>query len=295
MLQLPVERLAQSRLFVRANSLLWHRVPKFLHQAPPMRAWGGFVQQLVRTNSPREQNPRTYFLRNRPELEWIQRLATWAPSNEPFRVAIIACSMGAEAFSVLSAIHDVRPDLQVTMQGVDISAQALEIARGGIWSPDAFQLERLTAAERTQFFEPYRGRLRVREWLRDQVTWHLADARSPALVDLLGPQDLVIGNRFLCHMQPAEAEACLRNLARLVAPSGHLICSGVDVDVRTRVARELGWEPERTLLEEIHEGDYTLRDGWPWQYWGLEPLDKAQPDWVLRYASIFRLGRTITR
>jgi hypothetical protein len=35
-------------------------------------------------------------------------------------------------------------------------------------------------------------------------------------VTLLGLQDIVIANRFLCHMEPRDAERCLRNIARLV-------------------------------------------------------------------------------
>jgi hypothetical protein len=104
----------------------------------------------------------------------------------------------------------------------------------------------------------------------------------------LGPQDMVIANRFLCHMQPEVAETALRNIATLVAPHGYLVCSGVDVDVRTKVIRSLGWTPITERIEELHDGDHTLRDGFPWEYWALEPLDKSKPDWQLRYATIFQ-------
>jgi hypothetical protein len=106
----------------------------------------------------------------------------------------------------------------------------------------------------------------------------------------LGRQDMVIANRFLCHMAPPEAETCLRNIAHLVNPGGYLFVSGVDLDLRTRLASELGWTPVPYLLEEIHDGDPSVRRDWPWKYWGLEPLDAKRPDWRVRYASVFRLG-----
>ena len=53
----------------------------------------------------------------------------------------------------------------------------------------------------------------------------------------------MVANRFLCHMQPAEAETCLRRLAGLVNPGGYLFVSGVDLEVRTKVARECGCGP----------------------------------------------------
>jgi len=87
------------------------------------------------------------------------------------------------------------------------------------------------------------------------ITWEVGDAGDPHLVARMGPQDLVIDSNFLCHMDPASAERCLRNLAVLVSPGGHAFVTGVDLDVRTNVAIELGWEPISDLRAEIHDGD----------------------------------------
>src|SRR5262249_52280628 len=98
----------------------------------------------------------------------------------------------------------------------------------------------------------------------------------------------VVANRFLCHMHPEEAEACLRNLAQLVKPGGYLFVSGVDLDVRTKVVRALGLRPLTQMIREIHEGDPSLRRDWPLAYWGLEPFDQSRIDWTMRYASVFQ-------
>ena len=90
-------------------------------------------------------------------------------------------------------------------------------------------------------------------------------------------------------MDPPDAERCLRNIARLVRPQGYLIVSGIDLDIRTKVARELGWRPVQDLLEEIHDGDPALRGHWPCHYAGLEPLDKRRKDWRTRYAAVFQM------
>jgi hypothetical protein len=92
-------------------------------------------------------------------------------------------------------------------------------------------------------------------------------------------------------MHPANAERCLRNIGRLVGHGGYIFVSGVDLDVRTRVARDLHWQPVPELLEEIHEGDPSLRRDWPFAWWGLEPLDRARCDWTLRYATAFQIER----
>lgn len=91
-------------------------------------------------------------------------------------------------------------------------------------------------------------------------------------------------------MRPKEAEECLRNLVRLVKPGGYIFVSGIDLDVRTKVARELGWRPVTELIKEIHEGDPSLRRDWPLRYWGLEPFNESRADWKIRYASVFQIG-----
>jgi 2-polyprenyl-3-methyl-5-hydroxy-6-metoxy-1,4-benzoquinol methylase len=87
------------------------------------------------------------------------------------------------------------------------------------------------------------------------------DASDPELPVLLGPQDIVVAKRFLCHMVPADAEKTLRNIARQVKSRGYLFVSGVDLDLRARVAQQMGWQPVTDLMKEIHEGDVSLRRG----------------------------------
>ena len=85
----------------------------------------------------------------------------------------------------------------------------------------------------------------------------------------------------------ATSSAVRRN--GLVDREGYLFVSGVDLEVRAKVAGELGWRPIPELLEQIHDGDPSVRESWPWCWWGLEPLDPRRPDWQLRYAAFFQV------
>jgi 2-polyprenyl-3-methyl-5-hydroxy-6-metoxy-1,4-benzoquinol methylase len=147
----------------------------------------------------------------------------------------------------------------------------------------------MTEADIQTMFDTDGDRVTVKSWIREGILWHCADAADPALLAVLGQQDVVAANNFLCHMNPPEAEHCLRAIVRLVRPGGHLVISGIDLDVRTRVATALHWRPVTTLLEDIHEGDPVVRRDWPWRYWGLEPLDTSRSDWQLRYATVFQI------
>src|SRR5262249_50796279 len=131
---------------------------------------------------------------------------------------------------------------------------------------------------------------RIKSWLREGITWQVGDASDPKLISILGLQDLVVASNFLCHMDALDAERCLRNLAHLGSPGGYVFVSGVDLDVRTKVALDLDWKPVTELRAEIHDGDPLVRADWPWQWWGLEPFDRRRPDWQTRYASAFQIG-----
>jgi chemotaxis methyl-accepting protein methylase len=209
---------------------------------------------------------------------------------------VLGCSIGAEVYSILWTIRSARPDLKVLLDAVDISQQMLSFAEKGVYAPDTSQLvgasifERLTEAEMIEMFDWEGDRAKINSWLREGITWRLGDAADPELIDIIGPQDMVVASNFLCHMVRADAERCLGNIARLVSPGGYLFVSGVDLGVRTKVALDLAWEPVPELIAEIHNGDPSVRADWPWQWWGLESLNRKRQDWQTRYAAAFRIG-----
>lgn len=281
--------------YLRLNQRLWNSLPGSLTALVPVQLYGNFLHALARMQGGRAQAFATLFFRNRPELELIRRLLDRTPKADSLRVTVLGCSTGAEAYSVAWRIRSARPDLKLIMQGVDISKQAVAFAACGVYSLATPQLsetkicEAMTAAEMEELFDRDGDVLPIRSWIKEAINWRVGDAGAAEIVDELGPQDMVVANNFLCHMSPPEAERCLRNIARLVSPRGYLFVSGIDLDVRTKVARALGWEPLQELLEEIHEGDPYLRRYWPGQYAGLEPLNKRRRDWRIRYAAVFQL------
>jgi len=247
----------------------------------------------------------------------MQRLVNHKPLGSNLDIAVMACSKGAEVYSILWAIRSARPDLRVSTLAVDISQEIVDFAAKGVYSLaslDAFKqlkkgavaesgdvisntcrdqetsiFERMTAEEIRTMFEVEDDQARIKAWLKEGISWMRGDASDPELVASLGPQDLVVANRFLCHMTPAAAVRTLRNIARMVKPGGYLFVSGIDLDVRTRVAQEMDWKPVPDLMKEIHEGDPSLRRGWPTEYWGLEPFSQKRSDWKIRYASVFQV------
>ena len=281
--------------YLRLNQKVWNSLPSFVTSLRPVRLYGNILHKIARMQGVRAQALATLFLRNRPQLELIRRLLPQVVKGGPLKVAVLGCSTGAEVYSVALTVRAARPDIKLRLNAVDISREAVEVAREGTYSPQKSRLsgthvcETMTAIEIETLFDKDGDVLRVKPWIKEGICWRVGDAGEPEMLGVLGRQDIVLANNFLCHMEPAEAENCLRNIGRLVTPGGNLFVSGVDLDVRAAVARELGWEPLQELFEEIHYGDPYLGKYWPSQYAGLEPLDKRRRDWRIRYAAAFRL------
>jgi chemotaxis methyl-accepting protein methylase/mannose-6-phosphate isomerase-like protein (cupin superfamily) len=280
--------------YLRLNRRLWEKLPASFSSLRPVSLYGSLVHALARNHGARAQAPATFFLRNRPQLELIRRLAERRTETNPLRIAVLGCSTGVEAYSIAWTIRSERPDLKFILHAVDISKPAVEFGERGRYSltasvTDTDVFERMSEAEMGDLFDRDGDAVTVKSWIRDTIKWRVGDAAEPATIDALGPQDIVTANNFLCHMPPLMAERCLRNIARLVRPYGHLIVSGIDLDVRTKVANELGWRPLQELLEEIHEGDPCMQAHWPWHYTGLEPLNRKRSDWKRRYAAAYQV------
>ena len=280
--------------YLRLNKRIWEHVPSRVRSLHPVRSYAAWLHKLVCLGASRQQYFGTFFLRNRPLLELMRRLAGQKTHGATLRIAVLGCSIGAEVYSILWIVRSARPDLKVLLEAVDISKDMLSFAEKGIYTPDASELvgasifERLSEAEWVEMFDWEGDQAKVKPWLKEGITWHVRDVSDPELISILGPQDMVVASNFLCHMPRADAEKCLRNVAQLVSPGEHLFVSGVDLDVRTKVALDLGWEPVTELLREIHNGDPSVRADWPWHWWGLEPLDERRHDWRTRYAASFR-------
>ena len=249
----------------------------------------------------------------------MRRLLSQKAPGSRVDISVLACSKGAEVYSILWAIRSARPDLRLNTHAVDISQEILDFAERGIYSRKSSEIsmpssqagttqsgyvawntgrdqnapifERMTDQELNAMFELEGDQAKVRACLKEGITWFRGDANDPELLGVLGPQDIVVANRFLCHMEPADAERCLRNVARLVKPGGYLFVSGIDLEVRTSVALALNWKPVTELMREIHDGDTSLRRGWPLEYWGLEPFRDDRSDCGVRYASVFQIGQ----
>ena len=228
------------RPYLRANTSIWNRLPASLRSFPSVRLYGGHLQSLIQLRGGLKSSTGTFFFRNRPELELLIRLLKRSRPGSPVEMAILGCSKGAEVYSFSYAIRTERPDLNVRLCALDISKHTMEFAENGVYSLEGeggvirressiprsrracgrHDVQRSTFTQSSSACRRSRWRLclngkgrlvRVRPRFRDGITWRVGDANDPACAGALGLQDIVVANRFLCHMHPDKAEVCLRN------------------------------------------------------------------------------------
>ena len=121
------------RLYLRQGGRIWHRLPASLRNLSVGKAYGRHLHSLVCRYSKRSQNHSTFFMRNRPEMELMCRLVGQKAQGASVAMSVLACSKGAEVYSILWSIRRSRPDLKITLQAVDISQEIVDFAKGGAY------------------------------------------------------------------------------------------------------------------------------------------------------------------
>jgi len=273
--------------FLWLNQFLWLKLPEKIRRGRFGLTWGRFIFSLVGMRGGRIQLTTTYFFRNRAELRLLADIAERMENN--LSVTVVGCSEGAEVFSIFYTIRKAQPDLKVNILAFDISEPVLEIAREGIFLRSSKLFKYINATETDELFDQAGESLKIKKAFMEGIHWRHDDPTREPVKSSLPKQDIVFINRLLFHMSTTEADRCLRAAALLVRPGGYLFVSGVDLDLKSRIAQESGWQPVTNHIEDIHAGDETMLMDWPLERWGLEPLDRQRNDWTLRYCSVFKI------
>lgn len=273
----------------RAVAILWNQRPEVIRSWKLTQAVGRLIHRRVRRVQPRGGGNYTRFFRNVPQLELLRDLALEMPTGVgvPLKIAVLGCSTGVELYSAVWMIRTARPELKIEALGIDISETCIQTARSGVYRLQETEVAGVSETSHERLFCRRGDTLRIQDWLKEGVSWWVGDVYSSDLAAQFGLQDIVLANNFLFQMPPKRAEACLKNIVRLVAPDGYLCAGGVDLDIRSRTLRELGLIPVPARVEDIYTAEEGMLTAWPLSFWGLEPMDRRRQDWPARYTTVF--------
>jgi chemotaxis methyl-accepting protein methylase len=209
--------------------------------------------------------------------------------TENLSILIVGCSYGCEAYSLGGLLALRFPRLNWRILGVDISHEALEIARAarytakyGLGSPGDDLAQQIEVRLLNRSDDGWT----VVQDIRERVSFAYGDVLS-AQFQKFKNYDLVLGQNFMIHMNEASAENALVSLVAAARSGGVLFLAGMDLETKTNLLASHKLVPLDWNIIRIHEEDDMRRSAWPWHYWSLEPINPCERNYLTRYSTIF--------
>jgi chemotaxis protein methyltransferase WspC len=165
--------------------------------------------------------PETWFFRGGDVFAHAADLVRQSSVARPFRVLSLPCSTGEEPYSLAITLSERGvPASRCTIDGVDVSPRAIEVARAGVYGELSF---RQTSAEmRRRHFRSLPRGAEIDPALRESVRFQVGNILDRALLLFEKPYDLVFCRNLFIYFTPEARRRGLDALARLVAPGGFL-------------------------------------------------------------------------
>jgi chemotaxis protein methyltransferase CheR len=211
-------------------------------------------------------------------------------SGERFDILLLACSSGAEVYTIASWLMQRVPGLNFHIHASDLHDELVEYARAGKYTADeVLHSEYIGQPFIHATFEQVAGSYIVRPEIRAKASFRQANLLDgDGLRKQFGTAPLVIAQNVLFHLSPPRATTAFENLVSLMAPRSVLLMEGMDLGLRSELTARHGLRPLATDARQIYEETrvHTPRDWWNY-YWGMEPYTRLHPDRERRYATIF--------
>ena len=208
-------------------------------------------------------------------------------------ITLLACSNGAETYTIASALRKTHPDLDFHIHASDLHETMVERARTAEYSRDeVLHSEYMTEQFLEDTFMTKGDGYVVRPELRELVSFSQANLLDgEALRARFGQSPLVIAQNVLFHLTPEDTASAFENLVSLMAPRGALLIEGMQLDLRVELTKQHGLEPFTQDLRQIYEETRVHTPPHWWRvYWGTEPFLSFRKDLARRYSTAFRRG-----
>ncbi len=239
----------------------------------------------------------TVFFRNRPQLAELAGALlphVWPGGATDLAALVCGGSIGCEAFSLLVALREFGPGVRANVLSIDVAEAVTAQGRTGRFPAETFAP--LFGMEggmpddvRARWFDPYPDGAdwQPRPELRAAAGFQTLDLLTTPLERTF---DLVVCQNVLTHLEPPAATVLLDRLLARANPRAVFVCSGVDLDLKARIAGA-GFQPWTGRLEEIHDAFAShrmhYRQNRGQHYFELEDIDRTRSDWPVRYGTLF--------
>lgn len=174
--------------------------------------------------------PETWFFRDGKPFELLQSHAL-AQSlrrdpDDPLRILSAPCCSGEEPFSIVIALRELGlPRQAYTVEALDISRQALERARRGLYGRHA--LRHLSESRLRLHFSAAGNAQLLHAEIRQQVQFQQANLLS-FFQTCTASYDVIFCRNVLIYLHAAAREAILADLSRALVPGGLLVVGSAE-------------------------------------------------------------------
>ena len=251
-------------------------------------------QRLLKKSERVNDHTYTCFLRAPAQLKLLTgAVLDFVRQEGRLDITLLACSNGAETYTIASALRQAHPDLDFHIHASDLHQSMVERARAAEYSRDeVLHSVYMTEEFLENTFLPKGEGYVVRPELREYVSFTQANLLDgEALRAKFGQAPLVIAQNVLFHLTPEDTARAFDNLVSLMTPRGALLIEGMQLDLRVELTAKYGLQPFTENLRQIYEETRVHTPPHWWRvYWGTEPYLRFRKNRARRYATAFKRG-----
>ncbi len=172
----------------------------------------------------------SWFFRDRQVFNFVADFALTIaalPGRSPVRILCAPCASGEEPSSVAMALLDAGlAPAQFSIDAVDVSHAALERARRGRYSANAFR--NADCSFRDRWFRMDGSAATIDDRVRTCVRYAWANILDRGFAEGREPYDVVFCRNLLIYLTPEARGAVERTLDRLLRPDGVLVLGAAE-------------------------------------------------------------------
>lgn len=252
-------------------------------------------RKLIRTCDRIDDHTYTCFFRAPAQLQALtgpvlDHLGRPERRGQRLEILTLACSNGAEVYTMASWLSKTLPNLDFHITGSDLHEEMVDRCRQASYSEaEALQSEYIEKDFVDSTFDKQGDRYVVKAHLRERTTFKQGDLLDgPGLRASFPPADIVTAQNVLFHLEPKDCRVAFGNIVSLAKPKGVFLLEGMELDLRVELTKKYGLTPLLYDLRRIYSETrvHTPPEWWKY-YWGTEPYLPFRTDKARRYGTIF--------
>ncbi len=176
-------------------------------------------------------NNETYFFREQPQLnvftmQILRALKERKTKRGERTLSILSagCSTGEEPLTLAMILFDSGQFFwgwEIRLTGLDVDEAALEKARRGLYHQ--YSLRGVASSVLDRYFARVDGGVRVRDAVRNAVTFRAGNLLDPGSYEGLAPLDAIFCRNVLIYFSDASVQRAVSLFRQLLAPGGYLM------------------------------------------------------------------------